>query len=89
MPKLKLTTIPDDSPIKLTVIFTGEQHRLLAAYAEAVSKASGRIVTADKLVPHIVDRFIATDRVFARGKRPQTVASAATSPVEGGALGDP
>jgi len=89
MPKLKLTTIPDDSPVKLTITFSGEQHRLLAAYAEAVSKESGRSVTSDKLVPHIVDRFIATDRVFARSKRAQPQASSEMSPATDGSAGDP
>ncbi|MGE5515188.1 MAG: DUF2274 domain-containing protein [Bacteroidota bacterium] len=75
MPKLKLTTIPDDRPVRLTITFTGEQHRLLAAYAQAVSAEAGRAVEPAKLVPHIVERFIATDRAFARKKQPQPVGS--------------
>jgi hypothetical protein len=79
MPKLKLNAIPDDRPVKMTITLTGEQHRLLATYAEAVSAETGRKIEPDKLVPHIVARFIATDRAFARAKRPQPAASAVST----------
>ena len=89
MPRLKLTAIPDDKPVKLTVTFTGEQHRVLAAYAEAVSAETGRKIEPDKLVPHIVARFIATDRAFARAKRPQPAGSTDGSTGSGvGAAGE-
>ncbi len=84
MPRLKLTVLPDEKPVKLTVTFTGEQHRVLAAYAEAVSAETGRKIEPEKVVPHIVARFIATDRAFARTKRPQPVVSTAGPVASGG-----
>lgn len=70
MPKLKLSAIPDDKPVKMTVTFTAEQAATLEAYAEAVSRDQSRSEKLEpaRLVPLIVDRFIATDRAFARSR---------------------
>lgn len=67
MSKLKLGTIEDDKPVKLTIEFPPAVHRKLVAYAEAIGKESGK-PTPDpaKVVPLMVERFMATDRAFAK-----------------------
>lgn len=73
MTKLKLGTIVDDKPVKLTVEFAGEVHRSLLAYAEAIGRESGQPAPDPaKLVPLMVERFMASDRAFARVRRHKT-----------------
>jgi len=86
MPKLKLGPIPDDKPVRLTIVLPAELLRTLEAYAEAHAVESGRRMELRKLVPHMLDAFIRSDRGFAaRGKQGaenvfqvQTVSSPAT-----------
>lgn len=69
MTKLKLGAIPDDKPVRVTVTFTAAQYALLADYAAAHSAQFDRKVPPEKLVPHILERFIQTDRAFAKARR--------------------
>jgi hypothetical protein len=70
MAKLKLGPIVEDKPVKVTVALPGPLHRDLAAYAEALARESGQ-TAADpvKLIVPMLERFIATDRGFARARR--------------------
>lgn len=69
MPKLKLGAIPDDKPVRLTVTLTADLHALLMEYAEVHSRQFDRKVPPEKLVPHMLERFIRTDRAFAKTRR--------------------
>jgi hypothetical protein len=69
MPKLKLGAIPDDKPVRLTITLTADLHALLVEYTEAHAKEFDRKVSPEKLVPHMLERFIRTDRAFARTRR--------------------
>ena len=69
MPNLKLGAIPDDKPVRLTVTLTAELHALLVEYAEIHSRQFERSVPPEKLVPHMLERFIRTDRAFAKARR--------------------
>lgn len=69
MPNLKLGAIPDDKPVRLTITLTAELHALLVEYAEVHSKQFNRRVPPEKLVPHMLERFIRTDRAFAKARR--------------------
>ena len=69
MSKLKLSSVLDDTPVKLTVELPAAVHRDLVAYSEALKKGGGRAVEPAKLVPPMVARFMGTDREFARMKR--------------------
>lgn len=66
--KLKLSTILDDTPVKLTIELPASVHRDLVAYGEALSREGGRVVEPAKLAPPMLARFMATDRAFARLK---------------------
>ncbi len=69
MTKLKLSAIPDDRPVKLTVELPGAVHRDLAAYAEVFAQEHGQKVEPAKLVPSMLARFMSTDRAFVRARR--------------------
>ncbi len=70
MPKLKLAALPDDKPVKHTITLAGAVDRDLLAYAELMGKDSGgTAVEIEKLIPRMIERFIATDRAFTRAKR--------------------
>lgn len=69
MAKLKLSAIPDDRPVKLTVELPGAVHRDLVAYAEALGRETGRSVEMVKLIPVMLARFMSTDKAFLRARR--------------------
>ena len=43
MQKLKLSAVPDDKPVKLTVELPAAIHRDLIAYAEVLGRETGRV----------------------------------------------
>jgi len=69
MAKLKLTAVPGDRPVKLTVELPGTVHRDLVAYAEVLGRESALKVEPTKLVAPMLARFMSTDRVFVRARR--------------------
>ena len=70
MAKLKLGPIVEDQPVKVTVALPGPLHRDLAAYAEVLARESGQAAPDPvKLIVPMLERFIATDRGFARARR--------------------
>ncbi|RWJ05678.1 DUF2274 domain-containing protein [Mesorhizobium sp.] len=70
MAKLKLGAIADDKPVKVTVELPAELHRDLVAYAEVLSRESGRQVSDPvRLIVPMLQRFIGTDRGFARSRK--------------------
>lgn len=70
MTKLKLGPLIEDKPVKVTVELPGALHRDLIAYAEVLARESGQS-TADpvRLIVPMLERFIATDRGFAKARR--------------------
>jgi hypothetical protein len=70
MAKLKLTNILDDKPIKVTIELPAMVFHDLAAYAEAINRESGQTPPEPvKLIVPMIQRFMATDRVFAKLRR--------------------
>lgn len=70
MAKLKLGALEDDKVKRGTVEFTAPVYRDLLAYAEVLAQQTGIPVPDPmKLVPQMVERFMATDREFSRAKR--------------------
>lgn len=70
MSKLKLGRIGDDKPVKLTVGLPAAVHRNLIAYAEAIGRESGQPAPDPaKIVAPMIERFMATDRAFARARK--------------------
>ncbi|MGE4281500.1 MAG: hypothetical protein FD119_1940 [Stygiobacter sp.] len=70
MATLKLTSIPDDKPVKLTIDLPAAVYRDLVAYAEAIGRQSGQAAPDPaKLIAPMIQRFMATDRAFAKVRR--------------------
>ncbi|WP_421931778.1 DUF2274 domain-containing protein [Phenylobacterium sp.] len=67
--KLKLATLLDDTPVKLTVELPAAVHRDLLAYGEALSRSSGRMVEPAKLISPMLARFMGADRAFLKMRR--------------------
>jgi len=70
MSKLKLGTIEDDKPVKLTIEFPAAVHRNLVAYAEAIGRETGQPAPDPaRIVAPMIERFMVTDRAFARTRK--------------------
>jgi hypothetical protein len=70
MPKLKLGTIEDDKPVKLTIELPAAVHRDLVAYGNALARETGHgAIEPAKLIAPMLARFMATDRAFAKQRR--------------------
>lgn len=72
MAKLKLGALDDDKPVKVSLELAASVHRDLVAYAEVLAKETGRPVgDPTKLITPMIERFMATDRGFAKARRRQ------------------
>lgn len=70
MTKLKLGAIPDDKPVKVTMELPAPLHRDLVAYAEILARQTSQpLADPMKLIVPMLERFIATDRAFAKARR--------------------
>jgi len=69
MAKLKLGALEDDKPVKIAVELPAAVHRELLAYAQVLAQETGKPVPNPvKLIPPMIERFMATDRVFAKAR---------------------
>ncbi len=69
MPKLKLGTLLDDKPVRLTLELPADVHRDLVAYAQIMGHDTGQAVEPAKLVAPMLAKFMAADRAFAKARR--------------------
>lgn len=74
MTKLRLGRIEDEKPVKLTIELSGAVHRDLARYAEAHARETGieHPLPVERMIPPMIERFMASDRAFARRRPPST-----------------
>ncbi|GBQ88602.1 DUF2274 domain-containing protein [Asaia krungthepensis] len=73
MSKLKLGPIADDKPVKVTVELSAALHRDLTAYAAILAREAGQPATDPvRLIVPMLERFMATDRGFAKARRAMT-----------------
>ncbi|GGA48610.1 DUF2274 domain-containing protein [Pelagibacterium lentulum] len=73
MTKLKLDAIIDEKPVKLSLDIPAALHRDLLAYAEILGQQAGQPAPAPaKLIVPMLERFLKTDRGFARARRDQS-----------------
>jgi hypothetical protein len=70
MSKLKISTVNDDKPVTITIKLPAVVHRDLIAYAEILARQSGQPVSdPTKIVVPMLERFMATDRAFAKARK--------------------
>jgi hypothetical protein len=68
--RLKLGVIADERPVKLMVELPASIHRDLVADGQVLARETGQgTVEPAKLVAPMLQRFMATDRAFARLRR--------------------
>lgn len=74
MSRLRLGSIVEERPVKLTVELPGALFRLLGEYAKAHAKEQGLAapLPPERLIAPIVERFIGSDRGFARRRNPNS-----------------
>ena len=73
MTKLKIESILDEKPVKVTVELPADVDRELRAYAELIKLESGRSLSDPaRLIVPMLKRFMATDRAFRRFQRQST-----------------
>ncbi len=80
MSKLKLGNIRNDKPVTLKVELPANVHRDLSAYAEILGRENGQTLEPDKLVAPMLDRFMKTDRAFAKLRKERRSASPRSAP---------
>ncbi len=70
MAKLRLSAIPNDKPVKVTVELPATVHKDLVVYADVLARQTGQTVSDPaKLIAPMLARFMATDRAFAKARR--------------------
>ena len=69
MSKLKISSIPDDRPVRIKIDLPAAVHRDLAAYAEILGRENGCSVETSRLIAPMLARFMASDRAFLRARR--------------------
>ena len=70
MTKLKLGPIMEEKPVKATLELPASLHRDLTAYAEILGREAGQAATDPvRLIVPMLERFMATDRGFAKAKQ--------------------
>ena len=70
MTRLKLADLADEKPVRLTVEVSARLHRELLAYATVLNGGGAKgAPPPERLIPPMIDRFIATDRSYAKTRR--------------------
>lgn len=71
MTRLKLSDITNEKPVRLTIEIPSRLHRDLLAYGVVLNDGEEKDApSAERLIPHMIERFIATDRGFTRHRKP-------------------
>lgn len=69
---LKLSRLPDRTPVKLTITIPPDLNEALKSYAAAYEAAYGTNEPVAELVPAMLASFIESDREFARSRQGRT-----------------
>lgn len=78
MTRLKLADLADEKPVRVTIELSSRLHRELIAYAAAINGGESKgAPTVERIVPPMLQRFVSSDREFAKVRKiPQPTASA-------------
>jgi hypothetical protein len=77
MPELRLSKLPDRTPVKISIWVTPDLHAALTAYAEAYQATYGNVESVAELIPYMLAAFIESDSAFRKARR--SVGTTATS----------
>jgi len=68
-PALRIGKLPNLTPVKITVIFDPEVHKMLEDYANIYRDSYGEAVKPAALIPSMVKAFLSTDTGFKRARK--------------------
>ncbi len=68
MPDLRLTKIPDRTPVKIMIAVMPDLHQALGEYAELYRQTYGQAESVADLIPYMLQNFLDGDRAFARSR---------------------
>lgn len=69
MTKLKLGPIEDEKPVKVTLELPAPLFRNLEIYGRLLVDGGQKPIEPVKLIVPMLERFVATDRAFAKARR--------------------
>jgi len=69
MADLKLTKLPDRTPVKLTISVSPDLSKALEDYAAVYEATYGQRENVADLVPYMLNSFLDSDRAFARARQ--------------------
>lgn len=69
MPELRLSKLPDRTPVKISIWVTPDLHAALTAYADAYQATYGNTESVAELIPFMLSAFIAGDNGFRKARR--------------------
>jgi hypothetical protein len=69
MPELRLSKLPDRTPVKISISVTPDLHAALAAYANAYQATYGTAESVAELIPYMLTAFIESDSGFRKARR--------------------
>ena len=69
MPELRLSKLPDRTPVKISISVTPNLHAALTAYADAYQAIYGSTENVAELIPYMLTAFIESDNGFRKARR--------------------
>ena len=70
MTRLKLSDLADEKPVRVTIEVSARLHRELLAYGAALNAGDAKgAPPPERLIPPMIERFIASDRSYAKTRR--------------------
>jgi hypothetical protein len=69
MPELRLSKLPDRTPVKITITVNPELNRNLHAYGELYRETYGAAEAVPELIPYMLETFLESDRSFAKARK--------------------
>jgi hypothetical protein len=82
MAKLKLGPLADEKSVKVSVELPAALHRDLVAYGTALGRESNQSpIDPIRLIVPMLERFIATDRGFAKSRRGSSDSDDGSGPI--------
>lgn len=93
MPELRLSKLPDRTPVKISISVTPDLHAALTAYADTYQATYGSAESVAELIPYMLTAFIESDGWFRKARRgldtPDTGGRAALKSRRGGIAATP
>ena len=69
MPELRLSKLPDRTPVKISISVTPDLHAALNAYADTYPATYSSAESIAELIPYMLTAFIESDGGFRKARR--------------------